>query len=360
MAAPLSPIPFPPLLSSSSTTLTRRSLLLSSTFSTALNTPSLSSSSFSPPLDTAITDRVFLDFSLCPTYFRSTVTNTSTTAAAADTPLCTDPTPLGRVVLGLYGNLLPLTVSTFKLMCTSSSYKNTLVHKVFPGQFFQAGRQGRSREYGEVHLLPALDLPLNTETVDSKAFLLRHSRAGVVSLCLSENDDDDEVKLGSDYRNVEFLITTGPGPCPQLDNNNIVFGTVLEGAATFVPRMIASGFESLRLGCSHSSNETHTICSMWFCMHADANAPHLCRYYQCSNSDITVKMIGLDVVTAIASIPTYKPSERIRLLNDLAEFFGDERAQKGRTLWNRPLKTVYISDCGEVQVTKPSMSPTLP
>ncbi|EOY31319.1 Cyclophilin-like peptidyl-prolyl cis-trans isomerase family protein isoform 2 [Theobroma cacao] len=297
MAAPLSPIPFPPLLSSSSTTLTRRSLLLSSTFSTALNTPSLSSSSFSPPLDTAITDRVFLDFSLCPTYFRSTVTNTSTTAAAADTPLCTDPTPLGRIVLGLYGNLLPLTVSTFKLMCTSSSYKNTLVHKVFPGQFFQAGRQGRSREYGEVHLLPALDLPLNTETVDSKAFLLRHSRAGVVSLCLSENDDDDEVKLGSDYRNVEFLITTGPGPCPQLDNNNIVFGTVLE---------------------------------------------------------------GLDVVTAIASIPTYKPSERIRLLNDLAEFFGDERAQKGRTLWNRPLKTVYISDCGEVQVTKPSMSPTLP
>ena len=44
-----------------------------------------------------------------------------------------------------------------------------------------------------------------------------------------ENDDDDEVKLGVDYRNVEFLITTGPGPCPQLDNRNIVFGTVLEG-----------------------------------------------------------------------------------------------------------------------------------
>ncbi|MBA0810216.1 hypothetical protein Gohar_002226, partial [Gossypium harknessii] len=130
-----------------------------------------------------------------------------------------------------------------------------------------------------------------------KAFLLKHSRPGVVSLCLSENDDDDEVKLDSEYRNVEFLITTGPGPCPQLDNNNIVFGTVLE---------------------------------------------------------------GLDVVTAIASIPTYKPSERIRQLNDLAEFFGDERAQKGRTLWNRPLKTVYISDCGELQVTKPSMSPTLP
>ncbi|XVE63591.1 hypothetical protein DITRI_Ditri07aG0032100 [Diplodiscus trichospermus] len=297
MASPLSPIPPPPFFSSSSTTITRRSLLLSSTLSTTLTSPPISSSSFSPPLDTTITDRVFLDFSLCPTYFR-TPPNTSATATASEsTPLCSDPTPLGRLVLGLYGNLLPLTVSTFKLMCTSSSYKNTLVHKIFPGQFFQAGRQGRSREYGEVHLVPALNLPRNTDTVDSKAFMLKHSRAGVVSLCLSENDDDYEVKLDSDYRNVEFLITTGPGPCPQLDNNNIVFGTVLE---------------------------------------------------------------GLDVVTAIASIPTYKPSERIRLLNDLAEFFGDERAQKGRTLWNRPLKTVYISDCGELQVTKPSMSPSLP
>ncbi|KAE8730772.1 Peptidyl-prolyl cis-trans isomerase CYP28 [Hibiscus syriacus] len=211
--------------SSAATTLTRRTLLLSSTISTTLTTPLLSSSSLSPQPDTTITDRVFLDFSLCPTYFRSTT-------AVDSTPLCSDPASLGRLVLGLYGNLLPLTVSTFKLMCTSSSYKNTLVHNIFPGQFFQAGRQGRSREYGELHLPPSLDLPRNTETVDSKAFLLKHSRAGIVSLCLSENDDDDEVKLDSDYRNVEFLIISGPGTCPRLDNNNIVFGTVLEDLET--------------------------------------------------------------------------------------------------------------------------------
>lgn len=177
---------------------------------------------------------------------------------------------------------------------TSSSYKNTLVHKVFPGQYFLAGRQGRP-DKGEVR--PPHDLPRNTETVDAKAFKLTHSRPGVVSLSLSENDDDDEVKLDPEYRNVEFLITTGPGPCPQLDNKNIVFGTVLE---------------------------------------------------------------GLDVITAIASIPTYQPSERIRQFNDLAEFFGDERAQNARNIWNRPLTTVYISDCGELKVTKPSLTPSLP
>lgn len=121
-------------------------------------------------------------------------------------------------------------------------------------------------------------------------------------MCLSENDDDPDVKLDPHYRNVEFLITTGPGPCPQLDNKNVVFGTVLQ---------------------------------------------------------------GLDVVAAIASIPTYKPSERIQKYNELAAFIGDKRADTARAIWNRPLKTVYISDCGELKLkpnatTKPSISPTLP
>lgn len=89
-----------------------------------------------------------------------------------------------------------------------------------------AGRQGR-RERGEVR--PPPGLVSNTETVEPRAFNLGHSRPGLVSLCLSENDDGDEIKLDTNYHNVEFLITTGPGPCPQLDDRNIVFGTVIEG-----------------------------------------------------------------------------------------------------------------------------------
>ncbi|WVZ19030.1 hypothetical protein V8G54_006352 [Vigna mungo] len=268
---------------------TRRSLLLLSTTTTTTTTLSLPSTL--PPTPT-VTDRVFMDFSLCPNNFLPDRANSLS-------PICSDSTLLGRVVLGLFGNLVPLTVSNFKSVClgsnaTSSSYKNTLVHKVFPGQYLLAGRQGRP-DKGEVR--PPHDLPRNTETVDAKAFSLTHSRPGVVSLSLSENDDDDDVKLDPEYRNVEFLITTGPGPCPQLDNKNIVFGTVLE---------------------------------------------------------------GLDVITAIASIPTYQPSERIRQFNDLAEFFGDGRAQNARNIWNRPLTTVYISDCGELKVTKPSLTPSLP
>uniref|UniRef100_A0A0R0I9Z1 Peptidyl-prolyl cis-trans isomerase n=1 Tax=Glycine max TaxID=3847 RepID=A0A0R0I9Z1_SOYBN len=204
---------------------TRRSLLLLSTTTTTLSVPSTPPPTpISTPTTPTVTDRVFMDFSLCPNNFLPD-------RADSLSPLCSDTTLLGRVVLGLYGNLVPLTVSNFKSMClglnsTSSSYKNTLVHKVFPGQYFLAGRQGRP-DKGEVR--PPHDLPRNTDTVAAKAFALTHSRPGVVSLSLSENDDDDEIKLDPGYRNVEFLITTGPGPCPQLDNKNIVFGTVLEG-----------------------------------------------------------------------------------------------------------------------------------
>ncbi|CAK9135278.1 unnamed protein product [Ilex paraguariensis] len=268
--------------------LTRRSLLFLST-TLSLPTP-LSSSATTPPPDTTITDRVFMDFSICPSYFLNRT-------LGDELSLCSDATPIGRLVLGLYGNLVPITVSNFKSMCTGSSgssYKGTLVQKIFPGQFFMAGKQGR-RDKGEVK--PPLQMVRNTETVDSKAFVLEHSRPGIVSLCLSENDDDDEIKLDPDYHNVEFLVTTGPGPCPQLDSKNIVFGAVLE---------------------------------------------------------------GLDVVTSIASIPTYKPSERIRQYNDLAEFLGDGRAKNARAIWNKPLKTVYISGCGELKVAKPTLPPTLP
>ncbi|KAI3426548.1 Peptidylprolyl isomerase [Psidium guajava] len=284
------PLPHPPL----HLHLTRRSFLLSTTTTTAATSLALPAASLPPPPppDTTITDRVFMDFSICPNYFKPDRTISDDLAS-----LCSDSLPLGRLVLGLYGRLVPLTVANFKSMCTApgSSYRNTLVNKIFPGQYFLAGRQGR-RDKGEVRP-PLSELARNTEAVDSRAFLLSHSRAGVVSLCLSENDDDDKIKMDPEYRNVEFLITTGPGPCPQLDSKNIVFGTVLE---------------------------------------------------------------GLDVVTAIASIPTYKPSERIRQLNDLAEFLGDDRAQNARAMWNKPLKTVYISDCGELKVSKPTLSPSLP
>ncbi|PKA62454.1 Peptidyl-prolyl cis-trans isomerase, chloroplastic [Apostasia shenzhenica] len=268
----------------------RRSLLLLSAAGALLPLPAVGIGEPVVPTDgsIAVTDRVFMDFSVCPSYFRSD------RLLNADFAACPDSEPIGRVIFGLYGKIVPQTVANFKSMCTSSGYRGTLVHKILQGQFFVAGRQGR-REKGEVQT--PVGLARNAETVDPRAFQLKHLRPGTLSLCLAQNDDEDEIRLDPDYRNVEFLVTTGPGPCPELDNDNIVFGTVLE---------------------------------------------------------------GMDVVAAIATIPTYKPAEGIRQFNDFAEFIGDERAQIARSLWNRPLRTVFISDCGELKVAKPSLSPSLP
>ncbi|KAH7300352.1 hypothetical protein KP509_24G058000 [Ceratopteris richardii] len=217
---------------------------------------------------------------------QSILGSTSSSSTASSSYYCNDGEVLGRIVIGLYGKQVPETVANFKAMCTGkagSSYKGSLIHRIFAGQYIMAGKQGFSKEKGEV--LPPSQLNRNMESIKSDAFKMNHMRPGTVSLCLSENDDEDQFKLDPDYRNVEFLITTGPGPAPQLDNKNIVFGTVIE---------------------------------------------------------------GLNVVLAAATVPTYKPSERIRQFNELASFLGDERASNARSIWYRPLKALYISDCGEL------------
>jgi peptidyl-prolyl cis-trans isomerase B (cyclophilin B) len=64
------------------------------------------------------------------------------------------------------------------------------------------------------------------------------------------------------YRNVEFLITTGPGPVPSLDGRNIVFGKVVQ---------------------------------------------------------------GLETVAALSGVPTFSPNASARQMNQFAMFVGDER-----------------------------------
>lgn len=81
------------------------------------------------------------------------------------------------------------------------------------------------------------------------------------------------------YRSTAFAITTGPGPCPSLDGQNVVFGQVIQ---------------------------------------------------------------GLDVIANIATVPTIKPSGQLIAYNKLASAFGDERADRARRLWGKPLKSVII------------------
>mmetsp|Transcript_5094 Transcript_5094/g.18484 ORF Transcript_5094/g.18484 Transcript_5094/m.18484 type:complete len:313 (-) Transcript_5094:106-1044(-) len=81
----------------------------------------------------------------------------------------------------------------------------------------------------------------------------------------------------------QFLITTGPAPVPRLDGSNIVFGRVTR---------------------------------------------------------------GLDVVSRVASTPTFQPSDTARAYNALANFVGDSRASKARAAWSKPTRALVITATG--------------
>lgn len=226
-------------------------------------------------MDTTITDKVYLDIGLCPEMLNRQRTVGSKTA------LCTDPTSLGRIVIGLYGRHLPITVSNFRSAVQQGLYTGTIFHKVLPGAFVQAGRQGSKRQ-GEVFVPKDSQQP-NPELLQGASYRLPHMRPGTVSLMLSQNDDYPDLKQARDYHDMQFLITTGPGPVPVLDGENVVFGRVLE---------------------------------------------------------------GLDTIGAISTVPTFSPGAKARQMNAVASFLGDDRAAKARAKWGRPLKAVVITDGG--------------
>ena len=132
--------------------------------------------SASPEADTTITDRVYLDFGLCPEAIRVNRTLGDKSA------LCLEPEPLGRLVIGLYGKAAPGTVALFLATLKAGAYEGSALTKILPGQFLSAGKQG-SHRMGLVEA-PA-GLPPNPDILSASAFRLRHLRPGTVSLNLS-------------------------------------------------------------------------------------------------------------------------------------------------------------------------------
>ena len=80
--------------------------------------------------------------------------------------------PFQPIAAGLYGNLVPQTVSNFCSAIKSGLYTGTLWSKVLPGEYIQAGQQG-SRRTGAVDIrAPESVLSRNQEVLSSKSFRL--------------------------------------------------------------------------------------------------------------------------------------------------------------------------------------------
>ncbi|XP_009108691.1 peptidyl-prolyl cis-trans isomerase CYP21-1 [Brassica rapa] len=126
---------------------------------------------------------------------------------------------LGRIVIGLYGNVVPKTVENFRALCTGEKgqassgkplhYKGTQFHRIVSGFVVQGGDiihgdgKGSESTYGG--------------TFPDENFKVKHSHAGVVAMG----------NTGPDSNGSQFFITTIKAT--WLEGEHVVFGKVIQG-----------------------------------------------------------------------------------------------------------------------------------